>query len=102
MLKVMKSEQAGGQNKAQDHPAELISKCRKGDPAAQLQIYKLYYRPVFSICMQIAEDPVLAEEIMHESFLTAFENINSYSGEISFAGWINSFIKNAFQRIQVC
>jgi len=102
MLKVIKSEPASQKNGTQDYPNELIQRCRKGDPAAQLQVYKLYYRRIFSICMQIVEDPVVAEEIMHESFLTAFENINSYSGEISFSGWITSFVKNAFQQVHLC
>jgi DNA-directed RNA polymerase specialized sigma24 family protein len=98
MLKVIKSEPASQKNAIQDYPHDLIQRCRKCDPAAQLQVYKLYYRRVFSICIQIVEDPVIAEEIMHESFLTAFENINSYSGEISFSGWIATFVKMLFRR----
>ncbi len=78
-------------------PDELVQRCKKGDQKAQLQVYKLYYRPVFSSCMQIVNDPATAEDMMHESFILAFENINSYIGDISFSSWIKKFIKNAIE-----
>jgi DNA-directed RNA polymerase specialized sigma24 family protein len=71
---------------------ELLNRCRKGDQKAQLKVYKLYYRPVFSTCMQMVNDPAMAEDIMQESFIQAFENINSYIGDISFSSWIKKFI----------
>lgn len=72
---------------------DLVKKCKKGDQKAQLQVYKLYYKPVFRTCMQLVNDPATAEDIMHESFILAFENINSYIGDISFPSWIKKFIK---------
>lgn len=72
----------------------LIEACRKGDQKAQLQIYKLHYKTIYGICLQIVNDPDAAEDIMHESFLSAFENINTYRGNISFTSWITKFIKN--------
>ena len=72
---------------------DLIEGCRKGDQKAQLQIYKLYYKSIYNICLKIANDPIAAEDIMHESFLAAFENISAYSGDTSFSVWLNSFIK---------
>jgi len=72
---------------------DLIEACSRGDHKAQLQIYKLYYKSVYGICLQVVNDPVTAENIMHESFMSAFENISSYCGKISFSSWLNSFIK---------
>jgi DNA-directed RNA polymerase specialized sigma24 family protein len=94
---VMNSEYTKLRHINPDCPYELIQGCRKGDQKAQLQVYKLYYKPVFSKCMQIVNDPVVAEDIMQESFLIAFENMNSYKGDISFSSWINMFIKDAFK-----
>jgi RNA polymerase sigma-70 factor (ECF subfamily) len=73
---------------------DLIDACRRNDHKAQLQIYKLYYKSIYSICLQIVSDPVAAEDIMQEAFLSAFENISTYCGKTSFSSWINSFIKN--------
>ncbi len=72
---------------------DLIEACRRNDHKAQLQIYKLYYKSIYGICLRIVSDPAAAEDIMHEAFLSAFENISSYCGKISFSSWLNSFIK---------
>jgi hypothetical protein len=96
----MKTAFTNGQNNTSDCPYELIQRCMSCDQKAQLQVYKLYYKPVFSICLQIVSDPAAAESLMHESFLLAFEHIDSYKGEISFSSWINKFISYALQQGQ--
>jgi hypothetical protein len=73
-----------------------------GDQKARLQVYKLFYKTVFSNCLQIVSDTIGAETLMHESFLIAFKNINSYSGDISFSSWIKKFIKDACQYLNIC
>lgn len=80
-------------NKPADYPYELIEGCKRGDYRSQFQVYKLYYKSVLSICMQFANDSVTAEEMMRESFIIAFENLNSYIGDINFSSWIKNFIK---------
>ncbi len=80
-------------NNVTDFSEELVLRCRKGDQKAQLQVYKLFYKPVFHSCLQLVNDPLRAEDIMQESFLLAFENINSYLGDISFSSWVKKFIK---------
>jgi DNA-directed RNA polymerase specialized sigma24 family protein len=88
----MKPQSKGQDNNNSDISDELLKRCKKGDQKAQLQIYKLYYRPVFSTCMQLVNDPASAEVLMHESFILAYENINSYIGDMSFSSWIKKFI----------
>lgn len=89
----MKPQFARLDNNKSDISDELVKQCKKGDQKAQLQVYKLCYKPVFSTCMQIVNDPARAEDLMHESFILAFENVNSYIGDISFLSWIKKFIK---------
>ena len=72
---------------------DLIDGCKTGDQKAQFQIYKLYYKSIYGICLQVVNDPVAAEDIMHESFLSAFENISTYCGKTSFWSWLNEFVK---------
>lgn len=76
-----------------DFPPELIEGCRNGDQKAQLQVYKLCYKPVYKACIILTGDPGLAEEMMQDSFIRAFENIHSYPGDISFPVWIKEHIK---------
>lgn len=90
----MKPQSTNLEDYKSDLQEELLKKCRNGDQKAQLQVYKLFYRPIFSTCLQIAHDPATAEDLMHESFILAFENINSYIGDISFSSWIKKFIRH--------
>jgi DNA-directed RNA polymerase specialized sigma24 family protein len=94
----MKPEFTNMQNNPSDCPFELIQGCRNCDQKAQLQVYKLFYKPVFSICLQLVNDPAVAESLMHESFLLAFDQIQSYKCDISFSSWIKKFINSAIQQ----
>jgi RNA polymerase sigma-70 factor (ECF subfamily) len=93
----MKPQFTSRDNNNSDISDELVKLCKKGDQKAQLQVYKLCYRPVFYTCLQIVNDPAKAEDLMHESFFLAFENINSYIGDISFPSWIKKFITYELQ-----
>lgn len=90
----MKAEFSTNQVSFTEYPHELIEGCRRGDQKSQLKTYKLYYRLIYAICLKISDNPATAENLMHESFLDAFENIRSYSGETDFGTWILNFIKH--------
>jgi RNA polymerase sigma factor (sigma-70 family) len=73
---------------------DIIDNCRKKDKKAQFQIYRLYYRNMYNISLRIVNDSCEAEDIMQESFLSAFERIESYKGEVSFGAWLKRIVIN--------
>jgi RNA polymerase sigma factor (sigma-70 family) len=73
---------------------ELIDGCRNGDRTAQIKIYKLYYKAMFNTSLRIVNDSAEAEDIMQESFLDAFQRLDSYSGEGSFGSWLKRIVIN--------
>jgi RNA polymerase sigma-70 factor (ECF subfamily) len=74
--------------------SELIDGCRLGDQKAQFRIYKLYYKAMYNISLRIVNNPMEAEDIMQEAFLSAFEEISNYSGTVSFGAWLKSIVQN--------
>ncbi len=72
---------------------DLIECCKRGDQKAQFQIYKLYYKAMYNTSLRIVNDPMEAEDIMQESFLAAFEQIGSYSGNVSFGAWLKKIVQ---------
>jgi RNA polymerase sigma factor (sigma-70 family) len=72
----------------------LIEDCKRMDQKAQFQIYKLYYRAMYNTSLRIVNDPIEAEDIMQESFLVAFEQIGTYSGNVTFGAWLKSIVQN--------
>ncbi len=73
---------------------DLIDRCREGDSKAQFQMYKLYYKSMFSVSLRIVNDEMEAEDVMQESFLSAFKKIESYRGEVSFGAWLKKIVVN--------
>jgi RNA polymerase sigma-70 factor (ECF subfamily) len=73
---------------------DLIDGCKTGDQKAQFQIYKLYYKAMFNTSLRIVNDTMEAEDIMQESFLSAFEKIETYSGMVSFGAWLKKIVIN--------
>lgn len=73
---------------------KLINKCRKGDRKAQFEIYRLYYKSMYNTSLRIVKDPQEAEDIMQESFLSAFRKIETYRGKVSFGAWLKRIVIN--------
>jgi RNA polymerase sigma-70 factor (ECF subfamily) len=73
---------------------EYIDRCRKGDHKAQFEIYRLYYKSMYNTSLRIVKDYQDAEDIMQESFLSAFIKINTYSGKVSFGAWLKKIVIN--------
>jgi RNA polymerase sigma factor (sigma-70 family) len=73
---------------------ELIDRCRRQNREAQFEIYRLYYKAMYNTSLRIVHDPVEAEDIMQESFLSAFQKINTYSGSVSFGAWLKRIVIN--------
>lgn len=73
---------------------DLLDGCKAGDQRAQFQIYKLYYKAMYNTSLRIVNDTMEAEDIMQESFLSAFEKIDTYSGTVSFGAWLKRIVIN--------
>jgi RNA polymerase sigma factor (sigma-70 family) len=73
---------------------DLIDACKRGDRGSQFKIYKLYYKAMYNTSLRIVNDTAEAEDIMQESFLGAFQRIDSYTGEGSFGSWLKRIVIN--------
>ncbi|SHI98753.1 RNA polymerase sigma-70 factor, ECF subfamily [Tangfeifania diversioriginum] len=73
---------------------EIIDQCRKGSQKAQFQLYKLYYKAMYSVSLRIVNDECEAEDVMQEAFLNAFNKIDTYKGEVSFGAWLKKIVIN--------
>ena len=73
---------------------EIIDQCKEGSQKAQFQLYKIYYKAMYSVCIRIINDSMEAEDVMQESFLSAFKKIETYKGEVSFGAWLKKIVVN--------
>lgn len=73
---------------------EIIDACKNGDQKAQFQLYKIYHKSMYSVSQRIINDQMEAEDVMQEAFLSAFNKIDSYRGEVSFGAWLKKIVVN--------
>jgi RNA polymerase sigma-70 factor (ECF subfamily) len=90
----MKTEVINSKTQFTNLHQNLIDLCKAGNQRAQFQIYKLYYKAMYNISLRIVNNPMEAEDIMQESFLSAFEKLDTYSGSVSFGAWIKRIVIN--------
>ena len=73
---------------------QIIELCAKHDRKAQQILYDRYSRLLLGVCLRYASDKAEAEDILQDSFLKIFYNIQDYSGSGSFIGWLRKVTVN--------
>ncbi|WP_317046421.1 RNA polymerase sigma factor [Pukyongia salina] len=59
-----------------------------------MEVYKRYQQAMFNISLRIVKDKAEAEDIMQESFITAFNKLDTFKGEASFGAWLKRIVIN--------
>lgn len=73
---------------------QLIEGCKKGDAKAQFAVYKLYCKAMYNAAFRILNDSFEAEDVMQESFLSAFTKLDSFSEKVTFGAWLKKIVIN--------
>ena len=78
----------------QDIHREIIEQSKEGDPKAQFQLYKLYTKAMFNICMRMLNNKEEAEDLLQDSFCDAFMKLDTFRYESSFGAWLKRIVIN--------
>ncbi len=78
----------------QDIHKEIIELSKEGNPRAQFQLYKLYSKAMFNICMRMLNNKEEAEDLLQDAFCDAFMKLNTFRYESSFGAWIKRVVIN--------
>ena len=74
--------------------SQLIAEAKGGDEAAFSELVEKYQRPVFSVCYRMLGTPTAAEDAAQEAFIRAYQALDRYDPNRSFATWILSIASN--------
>ena len=77
-----------------EHIDTLLKSCMQGKQSAQLEIYNRYYRAMYNTAYRIVKDPAEAEDVMQESFLSAFTKLHTFKGDVTFGAWLKRIVIN--------
>lgn len=72
----------------------LVEKCKAGHSSSQYELYGLYVDAMFNIGMRMLGNTEDAEDIVQESFVSAFKNLSSFNYESTFGAWLKRIVIN--------
>ena len=73
---------------------DLLLQCISGNQRAQLEVYNRYYKAMYNTAVRIVKDSYVAEDIMQESFLSAFTKLESLKEPSTFGAWLKRIVIN--------
>jgi len=72
----------------------LVEKCKSGHSSSQYQLYSLYVDAMYNIGMRMLGNKEDAEDIVQESFVSAFKNLHGFNYESTFGAWLKRIVIN--------
>ncbi len=76
------------------HIDQLLPLCQQGEQGAQMEVYNRYYKAMYNTSLRIVKDTAAAEDVMQDSFLSAFTKLENFKGESSFGSWLKRIVVN--------
>ncbi|SDS28145.1 RNA polymerase sigma-70 factor, ECF subfamily [Formosa sp. Hel1_31_208] len=73
---------------------QLLQLCKSGNQHAQMEVYNRYYKAMYNTALRIVKDSFEAEDIMQDSFLTAFMKLHSLKELKTFGAWLKRIVVN--------
>lgn len=73
---------------------KLVRLCKKDDSKAQYRLFKSYSKTMFNIAVRITGNSAEAEDIVQESFIKAFTELENLKNENAFGGWLKRIVIN--------
>jgi len=74
--------------------AALINSARRGDLAAFNELILSYQNSLFGVAMRMLGDEDLAADVLQETLISAFRNLNTFRGE-AIKYWLTRIVVNA-------
>ena len=59
-----------------------------------MEVYNRYYKAMYNTAVRIVKDSFEAEDIMQDSFLTAFTKLDSLKESVTFGSWLKRIVIN--------
>lgn len=73
---------------------DLVAAARMGDQQAMTQLYEDTNRRAYYLAVQLVKDEDQAWDILQDSYVKAFESLDSLADPAKFQGWLNMIVTN--------
>ena len=73
---------------------DIVKACMSNDRRAQFELYKLYSKGMYNICLRMVNNESDAEDIIQHSFMDVFSKLHMFKFESSIGAWIKRIVIN--------
>ena len=77
-----------------DSDLALARKAADGDARAFEELYRLYHRLVYGLCLRMTQNVAEAEDITQDVFILLHRKVGSFRGESQFTTWLHRLTVN--------
>ncbi|MDZ4664392.1 MAG: RNA polymerase sigma factor [Bacteroidota bacterium] len=74
--------------------AEIVNRCKQNDSKAQELLFTSYSKSLYGICCRYIKNRDDAEDVLQDSFIKIFLNLNKFKAEGNFEGWMKRITVN--------
>jgi RNA polymerase sigma factor (sigma-70 family) len=73
---------------------DIVEACKRGDRKAQFELYKLYSKAMYNICVRMLGTAENAEDALQNAFVDVFTKLESFRFESTIGAWIKRIVIN--------
>jgi len=78
----------------QPDQGRLAARAARGEVGAFEELYRLNVGRVYALCLRMLGNPSLAEEMVQETFVRAWQKLGSFRGASAFSTWLHRVAVN--------
>jgi RNA polymerase sigma factor (sigma-70 family) len=72
----------------------LVESCQRGNRKAQFELYRLYSKAMYNVCLRMVKNELDAEDILQNAFMDIFSKMGTFRFESSIGVWIKRIVIN--------
>lgn len=73
---------------------DIVEQCKAGNRQAQFELYRLYSKAMYNVCLRMVKDELDAEDLLQNSFVDVFTKLDSFRYQSSVGAWIKRIVIN--------
>jgi len=78
-----------------DNDITLVQAAQGGDKRAFAQLVEKYEQRVYNLARKMMRDQQDAEDVLQETFISVYRNLQNFHGDSSFSTWLYRIATNA-------
>ncbi len=73
---------------------DIVELCKKGNRKAQFEMYKLYAKAMYNVCLRMVGNDQDAEDLLQSSFVDVYAHLDTFRYQSTIGAWIKRIVVN--------